>query len=101
MILPRLPAGIDDPEMLGPVEKIRYAEQIIRHAHRVTDPDYLFWGKLADHLNETAHIPDKRPGFNRQSDWRQFNRAQDIATGYIRMSAINPNTTENQEDSSS
>jgi hypothetical protein len=74
-----------DPEMLGPVEKIRYAEELIRREHRVLDDDYLFWGHLGDHLNFIAHVPEKAD--QRPSDRRSFNRAQDMATGYIRMSA--------------
>jgi hypothetical protein len=73
-----------DPQMLPAVEKIRFAEQRIRQQHRVLDDDWLFWGQVADHLNETAHIPgltDRRP-----RDVRAFNRAQTMATGYIRMS---------------
>lgn len=73
-----------DPEMLPPVEKIRHAEQLIRREHRVVDDDWMFWGNLADHLNQAAHIP-QRLGPS-QRDWREFNRAQDIAIGYIRMS---------------
>lgn len=74
-----------DPEMLDPVEKIRYAEQLMRREHRVLGDDYLFWGNLADYLNMVAHTPEKTG--NTQHDWREFNRAQDMATGYIRMSA--------------
>lgn len=74
-----------DPEMLEPVEKIRYAEQLMRSEHRVLGDDYLFWGNLADYLNMVAHTPEKTG--NTQHDWREFNRAQDMATGYIRMSA--------------
>lgn len=80
-----------DPELLEPVEKIRYAEQLIRRGHRVVDDDFLFWGNLADHLNFTACLPG-RTGL-RASDWRAFNRAQDMATGYIRMSARKAATT--------
>jgi hypothetical protein len=75
-----------DPEMLGPVEKIRHAEGLIRAEHRVLGDDWLFWGKVADHLNDIAHVPEKAG--QRESDWRAFNRAQDMATGYIRMSAV-------------
>jgi hypothetical protein len=75
-----------DPEMLEPVEKIRYAEQLIRHDHPVLGDDYLFWGRVADHLNQAANIPG-RTGDKRPSKWPEFNRAQDMATGYIRMSA--------------
>lgn len=74
-----------DPELLDPVSKIRYAEALIRAQHRVTDEDQLFWGNLADYLNYAATIPFRY--WNRSSDWREFNRAQDIATGYIRMAA--------------
>jgi len=80
-------SSASDPEMLGPAEKIRYAEQLIRAEHRVLDDDWLFWGKLADHLNFISHVPEKTG--QRASDWREFNRAQDMATGYIRMSARN------------
>ena len=73
-----------DPEMLPAVEKIRYAEQLIRREHRILDDDWIFWGNLADHLNMSALIPEKTS--QKQNDWRTFNRAQDIATGYIRMS---------------
>ena len=41
----------------GPPEKIRYAEQLMRREHRVVDDDYLFWGKVAEHLNDAANIP--------------------------------------------
>jgi|ERR1700722_5849643 len=77
-----------DPEMLDPVAKISHAEGLIRAEHRVLDDSWLFWGKLADHLNDIAHVPEKTA--NRPSDWRQFNRAQDMAAGYIRMSAAKP-----------
>lgn len=73
-----------DPEMLDPVEKIRYAEQLIRREHRIAGDDYLFWGNVADHLNMAALIPTYAAG---RQDWCEFNRAQDMATGYIRMSA--------------
>lgn len=73
----------DDPEDLEPVAKIRYAEALIRAEHRVLDDDWLFWGNLADHLNDIANLPEKT-GL-RASDWREFNRAQDMATGLIRM----------------
>jgi hypothetical protein len=79
----RADAG-NDPEMLPPVEKIRYAEQLMRREHRVLGPDYLFWGNLADYLNVAANIPERTN--NKERDWREFNRAQDMATGYIRMS---------------
>jgi len=73
-----------DPELLPPPEKIRHAEQLIRQDHRVLgDPDYLFWGKLADYLNVASHIPEKTG--NKESDWREFNRAKDMAVGYIRL----------------
>jgi hypothetical protein len=78
-------ADESDPEMLDPVEKIRYAEQLIRAEHRILDDEWLFWGNLADHLNYIAHVPEKT--VQRPSDRREFNRAQDMATGYIRMSA--------------
>jgi hypothetical protein len=79
MILP----GGKDPEDLPPVERIRYVEAMIRHEHRVLSPDYMFWGHLADHLNFIASVPEKLD--QRASDRRQFNNAQDLATGYIRM----------------
>lgn len=75
-----------DPELLDPVEKIRYAEQLIRREHRVLGDDYLFWGKVADYLNTTANIPTMISNLVRNSDWREFRRAQDMATGYIQMS---------------
>jgi hypothetical protein len=76
-----------DAEMLPPCEKIRYAEHLIRREHKVLDPDddYLFWGSVADHLNVAANIPERTN--NKDRDWREFNRAQDMATGYIRMSS--------------
>jgi hypothetical protein len=74
-----------DPEELNPVAKIRYAEGLIRREHWVTEEDWLFWGNLADHLNGIAQVPEKTA--HRPSDWRAFNRAQDMATGLIRMSA--------------
>jgi hypothetical protein len=74
-----------DPEELDPVAKIRYAETLIRAEHWVTEDDWLFWGNLAGYLNDIAHVPEKTG--HRPSDWRAFNRAQDMATGYIRMSA--------------
>ena len=75
----------NDPEMLPPVERIRYAEQLIRHEHRVLSDDYLFWGNVADYLNVAANIPERTNNTDR--DWREFNRALDMAAGYIRMSA--------------
>ena len=78
--------GLFDPEMLEPAEKIRYAEQLIRRQHPVMGDDYLFWGNVADYLNEAANLPE-RTGDKRPGKWREFNRAQDMATGYIRMSA--------------
>lgn len=74
-----------DPEDLPPVELIRHAEQLIRREHRVLADDYLFWGKVADHLNAASGIPERSN--NRNSDWREFNRAQEMALGYTRMSA--------------
>lgn len=74
---------IDDPDALGPVEMIRYAERLIRALHYVLDDDWLFWGQLADHLNYIAHVPEKTG--QRRSDWRDFNRAQAMATGYVGM----------------
>lgn len=75
----------NDPEMLPPQERIRYAEQLIRAEHKMLDDDWMFWREVADHLNYTAHVPDQNS--QRASDWRAFNRAKDMATGYIRMSA--------------
>jgi hypothetical protein len=77
--------GPFDPEMLRPAEKIRYAEALIREHHRVLDDDWLFWGNVADYLNKAANIPSKTG--NKPTDWREFNRAQDVATGYIRLAA--------------
>lgn len=74
-----------DPEELPAVEKIRYAERLIRREHHVLDDDYLFWGNLAAYLNVIAHTPELLN--RRDSDWREFHRAQVMATGYIRMSA--------------
>lgn len=74
-----------DPEMLGPVEMIRYAEPLVRAQHRVLDEDYMFWGNLADYLNHAANIPLKT-GL-RPAGWREFNRAREIALGYVRMAA--------------
>jgi hypothetical protein len=76
-----------DPEMLPAQEKIRHAEQLIRQEHRVLADDYLFWGNLADLMNSMASLPDLNPGAERPRDRRQFNYVQDLATGYIRMSA--------------
>jgi hypothetical protein len=73
-----------DPEMLPPVEMIRHAEQLMRREHRILDDNYLFWGRVADYLNMAANIPE-RTG-NKDRDRREFNRARDMATGYIRMS---------------
>jgi len=42
-------------------------------------------GQPGSTLNFIAHVPEKAD--QRPSDWRAFNRAQDMATGYIRMSA--------------
>ncbi len=80
----------NDPEMLQPTEKIRYAEQLIRRERRVLDEDYLFWGNLADYFNDVANLPGRlhrMVGGGGPGEWRRFNRAQDMATGYIRMSA--------------
>lgn len=76
----------EDPLALEPVEKIRYAEQLMRHDHRVLGANYKFWGGIADYLNEAAHIPSLCKDAKRPRDNREFNRAQDIADGYIRMS---------------
>lgn len=78
------PRNLTDPEDLGAQEKIRFAEALIRREHRVLDDDWMFWGHLADSLNDVAHTPDligQTP-----KDWRRFNNAQTMATGYIRMS---------------
>ena len=72
-----------DAEMLPPIEKIRYAEQLIRREHRVVEDNWMFWGNLADYLNHAANIPGKTKPTS--ADWREFNRAQNIAIGYIRM----------------
>ena len=72
-----------DAEMLPPVEKIRHAEQLMRREHRVVGDNWMFWGNLADYLNHAALIPEKTA--STPGTWREFNRAQDIATGYIRM----------------
>jgi hypothetical protein len=74
-----------DPEMLEPVAKIRHAEQMIRQEHRILADDHFFWGKLADLMQEAANIPAKT--VVSQADSRRFNKFQDLATGYIRMSA--------------
>jgi hypothetical protein len=73
-----------DPEDLEPVAKIRHAEFLMRREHRVLAPDYLFWGGVAGYLSNAANIPSKTG--NKPADHREFNRAQDIATGYIQMS---------------
>jgi hypothetical protein len=74
-----------DPEMLPPQEKIRFAEQLIRREHRRPQAeDYLFWRNLADYLNDIVHTPD-RTGDKRPAKWRDFNCAQDMATGVIQM----------------
>ena len=76
-----------DPELLGAQDKIRYAEYLIREEHQVLAADFGFWGKIADYLNDVAHTPE-RTG-NRPRDWTAFNRAQDMAGGYLRMSDAN------------
>jgi hypothetical protein len=73
-----------DPEDLEPVAKIRHAEMLIRREHRVLADDHLFWGGVAGYLNRAANIPSKTG--STPADRREFNQAQDIATGYIRMS---------------
>lgn len=73
----------NDPEDLEPVAKIRYAEALIRAEHWCTEDDWLFWGNFAGYLNNIANLPEKTR--LRASDWREFNRAQDMATGLIRM----------------
>jgi len=76
---------LTDPEMLPAQDKIRFAEALIRQEHRVLSPGYMFWGHVADHLNSVAHVPDKTG--QRASDRRAFSNAQNIASGYIRLSA--------------
>lgn len=71
-----------DPEILPPVEKIRYAEQLIRREHSEADADWQFWGNVADQLKLAVEIPQRGAPAR-----FKFNRAQDMATGYIRMSA--------------
>lgn len=83
-----------DPEMLPAPEKIRYAEQLIRRDHLVLDNDWMFWGNLADALNLAALIPQKTVVTT--SDWREFNRFQDMAIGYIRMAAAAAASTPKQ-----
>jgi hypothetical protein len=72
-----------DPRDLPAQDMIRYAERLIRAHHRFLDNGWLFWGNLADHLNFIAHVPDKTA--QRDSDWREFNRAQELALGYIEI----------------
>ncbi len=74
-----------DPELLGAQDKIRFAEALIREEHPVLGAHFGFWGHLADYLNDVAHTPDRTRNSSR--DWREFNNAQDIANGYLRMSA--------------
>lgn len=73
-----------DPEDLEPVAKIRYAVDLIRHEHRVLSDDWLFWNSLAGYLGYAACIPEKTQQHPGQH--REFNRAQDIANGYLQMS---------------
>ena len=74
----------EDPRLLLPApELIRAAEQAIRRAHSVMDPDAGFWLEVAGHLNDASHIPALTN--NRSRDWRQFNRAQTMASGVIEM----------------
>lgn len=74
----------NDPELLGTVDRIRFAEQLMREDHhRVVGPDALFWGKLADWLNRAAGIPDAESDTG--GSWSGFSLAGDLATGYIRM----------------
>jgi hypothetical protein len=80
-MIPRLPAGVDDPEDLPAPELMRYAEQLIRDDHKALDPDWAFWVSVADHLNVMSHTPEKTS--NRHSDWSAFNRATSMAIGYI------------------
>jgi hypothetical protein len=82
----------NDPELLCTVDRIRFAEYLMREDHpSPLGPDALFWGKLADLLNRAAGIPDgtaDTPG-----TWSQFNNAGDLATGYIRMAKPPAETT--------
>jgi hypothetical protein len=78
-----LAAEESDPEMLTSVDRLYYASWLLRQNHpRVTDDDWMVWGNLADHLEWAAHIPERTGG---SQDWRAFNRAQDLATGVIRL----------------
>ena len=82
----RTPEEYDAMLDLPAQEKIRAAEQLMREEHRVIgDPDYLFWGELADQFNATATIPDLTN--QRPRDTREFNRFQTMAIGYIERSA--------------
>lgn len=76
-----------DPELLGSQDLIRYGEQLIRREHRATDDDALFWLPLAAELHHLAGIPDRT---GRRQDWAEFNRARDIALGYLRRSKASP-----------
>jgi hypothetical protein len=80
-------ADESDAEARGPVDTIRHAERLIRAEHHILADDWRFWGQLADHLNDIAHIPELIPGAVHDRDWRAFNRAVAMASGYIRMSA--------------
>ncbi len=92
-----------DPEDLEPVQKIRYAADLVREEHRVLADDYLFWGHLAGYFSRAACIPEKTE--NTSADWREFNRAQDMATGYIqmvkRLRQLKENSSENAKGRSS
>lgn len=77
-----------DPELLGAQDKIRYAETLIRREHLPLSEHFGFWGKLADYLNSVALTPERTAHGPR--DWVEFNTAQDMATGYLRMSAASP-----------
>jgi hypothetical protein len=72
-----------DPELLGPQDLIRYAEQLIRREHGLADAGWDFWRYLANELNWLAGIPDRTAA---RQDWSEFNRAHAIAVGYLRMS---------------
>ena len=80
-----------DPELLGAVDRIRFAEDLIREDHPVLGADALFWGKLADILNRAAGIPGRTA--NTGGTWAEFTTAGDLATGYIRMARPSAETT--------
>jgi hypothetical protein len=78
-----------DPELLGPQDLIRYAEQLIRREHHLADAGWDFWRHLADQLNWMAGIPDRT---GTRINWTEFNRAHSIAVGYLRMSRASQET---------